>query len=137
MSKGIFIMILAGFGFMYMVTNFVGQAESTTPGLENSQSRKAKDHAQYYTQDVNGDDVLNFAGAPLAKAKAVWAESTVKHRVMGYFPDFDTMKQIAEGQLDDSEFRAYLLDHIKKTEGGYIDGVLSLEQTKKALEGIK
>ncbi len=130
-------MILAGMGFMYLVTNLVGEAESTTPGLENSQSRKAKEYAQYYRKDINGDDMLNFAGVPLSKAKAVWSESTVKYRVMSYFPDFDTMKQIAESQLNKSEFKTFLLAKMKKIEGDYLDGAINLDQARKAFEDIR
>ncbi len=130
-------MILAGAGFMYLVTNLVSEAESTTPGLENSQSRKAKEYAQYYRKDVNGDDMLNFAGVPLSKAKAVWSESTVKDKVLSYFPDFDTMKQIAEGQLNKSEFKTFLLNRLKKIEGDYLDGAINLDQARKAFEDIK
>jgi len=130
-------MILAGAGFMYLVTNLVSEAESTTPGLENSQSRKAKEYAQYYREDVNGDDMLNFAGVPLAKAKAVWSESTVKDKASGYFPDFDTMKQIVDGQLDKSEFKTFLLKRFKKIEGDYLGGTINLDQARKAFEDIK
>ena len=130
-------MILAGVGFMYLVTNLVGEAESTTPGLENSQSRKVKEYAQYYKKDINGDLMLNFAGVPLPKAKAVWNESPIKRRVLSYFPDFDTMKQVAESQLNESAFKTFLLQKIDKIEGDYLDGVRNLDQTKKALEDIK
>jgi hypothetical protein len=137
MNKGIIVMILAGMGFMYLVTDLVGEAESTTPGLENSQSRKAKEYARYYKKDINGDDMLSLAGVPLPKAKAVWSESTVKYRVLGYFPDFDTMKQIAASQIDESEFKTFLLAQMKKIEGEYLDGVRNLDQTKKAMEDIR
>ena len=136
-NKGILVMIMAGAGFMYLVTNLVDTAESTTSGLENTQSRKAKEYAQYYRKDINGDDMLNFAGVPLSKAKAAWGESTVKYRVLGYFPDFDTMKQIAESQLNKSEFKTFLLKTMKKTEGDYLDGAINLDQARKAFQDIK
>ena len=137
MNKGIIIMILAGMGFMYMVTNLVDKAESTTPGLENSQSRKAKEYAYYYKKDVNGDDMLNFASTPLSKAKEVWSESTVKYRVLGHFPDFDTMRHVADNQLNKSEFKTFLLKRMREIEGSYLDGVLNLDQAKKAFEDIR
>ncbi len=130
-------MILAGAGFMYLVTNLVSEAESTTPSLENSQSRKAKEYAQYYRKDVNGDDMLNFSGVPLSKAKAVWNESTVKDKVLSYFPDFDTMKQIAGGQLNESEFKTFLFNKFKQVEDDYLDGTVGLDQARRALEDIK
>jgi len=130
-------MALAGLAFMYLVTNLVDTAESTTPGLENIQSRKAKEYAQYYRKDINGDDMLDFSGAPLSKAKAVWNESTVKHRVLSYFPDFDTMKQIAESQLYKSEFKTFLLKTMKKIEGDYQDGTINLDQAREAIGDIK
>ena len=136
-NKGILIMILAGAGFMYLVTDLVNQAESTTPGLENSQSKKAKEYARYYQKDVNGNDMLNFAGVPLSKAIAVWSESTVKDKVLSHFPDFDTMKQIADGQLNKSEFKTFLFNRLKKVEDDYLSGTIDLNQAKKALEDIK
>lgn len=137
MNKGIAVMFLAGLGFMYLVTNLVDTAESTTPGLESSQSKKAKEYAQYYRKDINGDDMLNFSGVPLSKAKEVWGESTVKSRMLSYFPDFDTMKEIAESQLNKSEFKTFLLKTLKKTEGEYLDGAINLDQARKALQYLK
>jgi len=130
-------MFLAGLGFMYLVTNLVDTAESTTPGLESSQSKKAKEYAQYYRKDINGDDMLNFSGVPLSKAKEVWSESTVKSRMLSYFPDFDTMKEIAESQLNKSEFRTFLLKTLKETENDYLDGAINLDRARKALQYLK
>ena len=130
-------MFLAGLGFMYLVTNLVDTAESTTPGLESSQSKKAKEYAQYYRKDINGDDMLNFSGVPLSKAKEVWSESTVKSRMLSYFPDFDTIKEIAESQLNKSEFKTFLLKNLKKTENDYLDGTIGLDQARKALQYLK
>ena len=130
------VMLVAGLAFMYLVTNLVDTAESTTPGLENTQSRKAREYAQYYKKDINGDDVLNFAGVPLSKAKAVWNESTVKNTMLGYFPDFGTMKQIAQGQLNESEFKDFLLKILEKTENDYLDGTIGLDQARKAIEHL-
>ena len=130
-------MFLAGLGFMYLVTNLVDTAESTTPGLESSQSKKAKEYAQYYRKDINGDDMLNFSGVPLSKAKEVWSESTVKSRMLSYFPDFDTMKEIAESQLNKSEFKTFLLKTLKKTENDYLDGAINLDRARKALQYLK
>jgi len=137
MNKGIIIMVLAGMGFMYLVTNLVDQAESTTPGLENSQSRKAKEYAQYSKKDVNGDEMLNFAGLPLSKAKALWSESAVKYKLLRHFPDFDTMRQIADNQLNESDFKTFLFKKMKEIEDGYLDGALNLDQAKKAFVDLR
>ena len=136
MSKGIMVMLVAGLAFMYLVTNLVDTAESTTPGLENTQSRKAREYARYYKKDINGDDVLDFAGVPLSKAKAVWSESTVKNRMLGYFPDFGTMKQIAQSQLNEGKFKNFLLQTLEKTENDYLDGTIGLDQARKAIEHL-
>ncbi len=130
-------MFLAGLGFMYLVTNLVDTAESTTPGLESSQSKKAKEYAQYYRKDINGDDMLNFSGVLLSKAKEVWSESTVKSRMLSYFPDFDTMKEIVGIQLNKSEFKTFLLKNLKKIENDYLDGTISLDQAREALQHLK
>ncbi len=129
-------MIIAGIGFMYLVTDLVSEAESTTPGLENSQSRKAREYAKYYSVDINGDDVLNLAGIPLPKAKSVWRESIIREKLLGYFPDFDTMKQVAKDQLQDSAFKTYFLKKLWEIEGKYIDGGIGLDQARSAIESL-
>jgi len=136
-NKGIIVMALAGAAFFYLVIGLVDEAEKTTPGLENSQSRKEAAYAKYYKKDINGDDMLNFSGVSLATAKAVWLGSTVKHRVLGYFPDFDTMNQIAEGQLEESEFKHFLLKKFTEIEDAYIGGEINLDQAKSSLETLR
>ncbi len=135
-NKGILLMIIAGIGFMYLVTDLVGEAESTTPGLENSQSRKAREYAKYYSVDINGDDVLNLSGLPLPKAKNVWKESIIKEKMLSFFPDFDTMKQVAKEQLQESEFKTYFLKRLWEIEGKYIDGAMGLDQARNAIESL-
>lgn len=129
-------MIIAGIGFMYLVTDLVSEAESTTPGLENSQSRKAREYAKYYSVDINGDDVLNLSGIPLPKAKSVWKESMIREKLLGYFPDFDIMKQVAKDQLQDSAFKTYFLKKLWEIEGKYIDGGIGLDQARSAIESL-
>jgi len=136
-SKGLLVMILAGIGFAYLVIGFVDEAESTTPGASNGASRKARAYQQYYKKDVNGDDTLYLAGLSLEKAKDVWAESTVRDSVLSYFPDFESMVQVAEGQLDESAFRRYLLKRLDNIEGKYIDGVIGLDQARQDCEAIR
>jgi hypothetical protein len=135
-NKGILLMIIAGIGFMYLVTDLVSEAESTTPGLENSQSRKAREYAKYYSVDINGDDVLNLSGIPLPKAKSVWKESMIREKLLGYFPDFDIMKQVAKDQLQDSAFKTYFLKKLWEIEGKYIDGGIGLDQARSAIESL-
>jgi len=137
MNKGILLMILAGIGFMYMVTNFVSQAESTTPGLADSQTLREQEFARFYEKDINGDDMLNFAGAPLSKAIEVWNSSTVKARALSYFPDFDSMHQLIDNQLRESAFKEYLLAYCKRIEKQYLSGAISLDRAKTACSTIK
>ena len=129
-------MIVAGIGFMYLVTDLVSEAESTTPGLENSQSRKAREYQKYYSVDVNGDNVLNLTGLPLSKAKDVWRMSIIREKVLSTFPDFDSMKHVAKEQLQESEFKTYFLRKLWEIEGKYLDGGIGLDQTRNAVEGI-
>jgi len=130
-------MALAGMAFMYLVTNLVDTAESTTSGLESSKSKKAKEYAKYYRTDVNGDDVLDFFGVPLSKAKEVWNESTVRELLLEQFPDFDMMSETIRGQLEESEFKQFLLGKLKKIEMAYIDGTMGLDQAKRAIAKIR
>jgi len=129
-------MVAAGVAFFYLVINLVSEAESTTPGLENTSSRKAREYAKYYQEDINGDPVLNFAGVPLAKAKDIWNESSIKQQALTLFPDFDSVIELCEGQLNESQFKSYLLKELRGIEGDFIDGSINLDQAKRRLEGI-
>jgi len=129
-------MIAAGVAFFYLVIDLVKEAESTTPGLQNSQSLKSE-YAQYYKVDINGDITLNLTGVPLEKAKSIWNNSSVKYAVLSYFPDFDMMMQMIENQVEESQFKTYLLDAFRKIEGDYLDGAISLDQARVACETIK
>ncbi len=136
MNKGIIIMVLAGFGFMYLVTNLVNKAESTNPGLENTQSRKAKEYAKYYSEDINGDAVLNLSAVPMKKAKEIWISGPIYSEIISKLPDFDAANQIVKGQLVDSQFKTYLLENLKKIERKYIGGEMNLDQVKKAFADL-
>ena len=54
--------------------------------------------------------------------------------MLGYFPDFGTMKQIAQSQLNESEFKNFLLKILEKTENDYLDGTIGLDQARKAVQ---
>ena len=129
-------MIAAGVAFFYMVVDLVNEAESTTPGLQNSQSRKAREYEKYYKTDINGDDILSLIGVSLIKAKSVWRESPLKYNILSYFPDFDMMNQMIENQIQESQFKTFLVHKFKKIEGDYLDGAITLDQARLACESI-
>ena len=137
MNKGLIVIIAIGLAFMYFAINITGIAEETTPGLESSQSKRAKEYAAYYKTDFNGDAVLDLSKASLAKSKEVWRTSPIKDSILGYFPDFDTMRQMLENQLVDSEFKTFLIKKLNEVEGDYTSGAKNSDQAKKALMNLQ
>ena len=137
MDKGLIVIIAVGLAFMYFAINITSIAEETTPGLESSQSKQAKEYAAYYKTDFNGDAVLDLSKASLAKSKEVWRTSSIKDSVLGYFPDFDTMKQMLENQLANSEFKTFFIKKLNDIEGDYMSGTKNSDQAKKALTNLQ
>jgi len=135
-NKGVIVLLAVGLGFLYFATNIVKQVEDDNPRLQNNQSRKAKENLKYYIEDSNGDLVLDFSSESIAKSKLVWKDCIVKKEIMGYFPNFDTMKQIVNNKLIDSKFKTFFLNKLNKTENDYISGNITLDQAKAGLNNL-
>ena len=133
MNKGLIVLIAVGLAFMYFAISLTGIAEETTPGLESGQS---KQYAAYYKTDSNGDAVLDLSGVSLVKSKEVWRTSPIKDSILGYFPDFDIMKQMLENQLVNSEFKTFFIKKLNDVEGDYTSGTKNSDQAKNALMNL-
>jgi len=132
-DKGFFIIGIVGFGFMYLVNNVVGTIESENPSILTKNSKRAKELAQYYKVDYNGDPMLDLTRVGIDQGKNIWIGSPLEAKVMKYFPDFLSMEQMIENQITESPFKKFLLKKLKIIEYKYTAGEMSLDSARDAV----
>jgi hypothetical protein len=134
MFKGFVILVAVGALFAYFVFNFVSDVEKDDPNtMISKDERKAKEFAKYYKKDATGEQVLDFRGASLSKAKEVWRESPIRREILNNFPQFEIMKEMIDQRIVESEFRSYLLKKLDEVESEYFSGSIDSGQANKIL----
>jgi len=137
MFKGFVILVAVGALFAFFVFNFVSDVEKDDPNtMISKDERKAKEFAKYYKKDVTGEQVLDFRGASLAKAKEVWRESPIRQEILDNFPQFEIMKEMIDQRIVDSAFRRYLLKKLDEVESAYFSGSIDSSKASKILTDL-
>jgi len=136
MDRGILVIFAIGAAFIYFAVNMTNISSSPEDSKWAGVNEKAP-YAQYYKQDVLGDDVLDFSSVPLAKAKAIWPTTPTKERIVSKLPNFDLAKAEAGNAISDGAFKQYLLKYLDELEGKYLGGEISADQAKEKLSTLK
>ncbi len=135
-DKGFIIIAIVALGFMYLVDNVVGTIEKENPDIMTKDSKRAKELSKYYKVDYNGDPVLNLTRLSVLEGKSIWLGSPLESKVMSYFPDFVSMRQVAKNQLTDSKFKEFLITKMRAIEARYTSGALSLDAARDAMKNL-
>jgi len=135
-DKGFIVIAIVALGFMYLVDNVVGTIEEDNPGIMTKDSKRAKELSKYYKVDYNGDPVLDLARLSVTEGRSIWKGSPLESKIMSYFPDFVSMRQVARNQLTDSKFKDFLLDELRSVEARYTSGTLSLDAARDAMNHL-
>ena len=135
-DKGFLIIAVVALGFMYLVDNVVGTIEKDNPDIMTKDSKRAKELSKYYKVDYNGDPILNLARLGVSEGKSIWFGSPLESKVMSYFPDFVSMRQVAKNQLTDSQFKDFLITKLRSIEARYTSGTLSLDAARDAMKHL-
>jgi hypothetical protein len=134
MFKGFVILVAVGALFAFFVFNFVSDVERADPNtLISKDEKKAKEFAKYYKEDATGEQILDFRGASLAKAKEVWRESPIRQEILDNFPQFEIMKEMIDQRIVESDFRRYLLKKLDEVESEYFSGTIDSAKAHKIL----
>ncbi len=134
MDKSLFIFILIGLGFLYFVTNFVGDIQKEDETYQNNEYQQEHKYDQYQSVDSIGQKILNLTGADTKTQIAAWNASELKQEFLELFPDFSDMKRFVKERVRGDTLKTKLLSQINTVESKFFSGTMNAEQAKQALD---
>ena len=137
MDKSLLVFIAIGLGFLYFVTNFVGDIQAEDEQYRNTGYDQEHKYDVYQGVDSVGRNVLNLLGANTPTQVAAWNASTLKGEIQDLFPDFDEMKKFANERINGDALKAKLLKKINSVEDRFFAGTITAEQAQQELGTLK
>lgn len=136
MDKTFLAYVAVGIGFLYFVTNFVGDIQAEDERYRNSGYEIEHKYDKYMGVDSIGQDVLKFTGVNVKTQKAAWNASQIKQEFLEIFPDFAAMRAFVSDRIEGDGVKSTLLAKIKEVEDKYFSGEMTAEQAKFALDSL-
>jgi len=136
MDKSLMIFIAVGIGFLYFITNFVGEIQEDD-NLQNNEYREKHKYDAYQSADSIGREILDMTGASASMQVAAWNKSKLKDEFLTLFPDFEEMKIFAQERVRGTILQEKLIGAINDVENQYFSGTINAEGAKRALSSLK
>ena len=136
MDKSLIIFIAVGIGFLYFITNFVGEIQEED-NLQNSEYKAKHKYDAYQNVDSIGQEILDVTDASSSVQVAAWNASVLKADFLMLFPDFSEMKVFVDERVRGKEVKEKLINSVKDAEDKYFSGSMNAEQAKRSLETLK
>ena len=137
MDKSFLVFIAIGIGFLYFITNFVGDIQEEDDKYRNRAYDQQHKYDKYKSVDGVGQDVLNLLGTSAGTQVAAWNESSLKDEFILLFPDFGDMKNFVKDRIQGDILTTKLLAQIKSVEDKFFAGTITSEQAKLELSSLK
>jgi hypothetical protein len=137
MDKTFLFFVVIGIGFLYFVTNFVGNIQEEDDQYRNNAYKQEHKYDKYKSVDSVGQDVLNLLGANDKIQVAAWNESSLKNEFILLFPDFGDMKLFVKNRINGDALTAKLLTQITQVEDKFFAGTITADQAKQELSSLK
>jgi hypothetical protein len=136
MDKSLFIFILIGVGFLYFITNFVGDIQEDEK-FQNEEYKLKHQYDQYKTVDSIGREILDLTDVSVNTQVQAWNNSVLKTDFLELFPDFSEMKIFVNERIRGEALKIKLLAQIDDVEAKYFAGTMDAEQAKRELSVLK
>ena len=136
MDKSLVIFILIGVGFLYFITNFVGDIQQDEK-FQNEEYKQKHQYDRYKTVDSIGRDILDMTGTSVNVQVQAWNNSTLKTEFLELFPDFSAMKVFVNERVRGDALIGKLHGLIDQVEHEYFSGSMNAEQAKRELSELK
>lgn len=136
MDKSLFFFILIGIGFLYFITNFVGDIQEDEK-FQNEEYKQKHQFDQYQSVDSIGREILDMTDAPVNIQVQAWNNSELKAEFLELFPDFSEMKIFVKERLRGEILKVKLIASIDHVESQYFSGAMNAEQAKRELSSLK
>ncbi len=136
MDKSLFFFLLIGIGFLYYITQFVGDIQQDEQ-FQNEEYKQKHKYDQYQSVDSIGREILDMTGAPVGTQVDAWNNSKLKIEFLALFPDFSDMKIFIKERVRGEALQARLTASIDDAETQYFSGSMDAEQAKRLLSSLK
>ena len=130
MDRSFLAYMAIGIGFIYLITNFIGDIQESDENLRNSAYDQKHQFSQYYGKDSIGRDVLNLYGVDVQMQISAWNESKLREEYVEFFPDFSEMNKFVKERVNAKELSAKLAKQLTDIEDRFLVGTVSMEQAK-------
>ncbi|RRS32311.1 MAG: hypothetical protein P794_01530 [Epsilonproteobacteria bacterium (ex Lamellibrachia satsuma)] len=137
MDKNLIVFIVIGAGFLYFITNFVGDLQQEDDRYKNREYQQAHQFDQYKSVDSIGREILDLTGADAKTQISAWNKSKLKKEFIELFPDFAELKRFVKERTRGDILQAKLLKTIDHAESEYFAGRASAEDAKRMLSTLK
>lgn len=136
MDKSLFFFVVIGVGFLYFITQFVGDIQEDEK-FQNDEYKQKHQYDHYQTVDSIGREILDMTGAPVGTQVQAWNNSELKIEFLTLFPDFSEMKIFVKERLRGEILQTKLIASIDSVESQYFSGAMNAEQAKRELSLLK
>ena len=136
MDKSLMIFIAVGIGFLYFITNFVGEIQEDD-NLQNNEYKEKHKYDAYQNVDSIGQEILDVTGAATSVQVAAWNASILKNDFLMLFPDFSEMKVFVDERVRGKAVQEKLINSVNDAEDQYFSGTMNAEQAKRSLDTLK
>jgi len=136
MDKSLFFFVLIGVGFIYFITQFVGDIQQDDK-FQSEEYKQQHQYDQYRSVDSIGREILDLTDAPVNVQVGAWNDSELKKEFLVLFPDFPEMKIFVTERVRGEVLKAKLNASIDKTESEYLSGAMNAEQAKRSLDQLE
>jgi len=137
MDKSLLIFIAVGIGFIYFITNFIGDIQKDDEKYQNKNYQQGHKYDQYQSFDSIGQEILELTGTDATTQLGAWKESKLKAEFLELFPDFSNMKIFVKERIRGDILQIKLSRLIDDVENKYFSGVINAEQAKRELGLLK
>lgn len=136
MDKSLFFFVLIGVGFLYFITQFVGEIQEDEK-FQNQEYQEKHQYDQYQSVDSIGREILDMTDTPIGIQVSAWNNSELKTEFLELFPDFSEMKIFIKERVRGDALQVKLTDAVNNVESKYFSGVMNAEQAKRELNLLK
>jgi hypothetical protein len=136
MDKSLFFFVVIGVGFLYFITQFVGDIQEDEK-FQSEEYKQKHQYTKYKSVDSIGRDILDMTGAPIDIQVGAWNNSELKTEFLTLFPDFSEMKIFVKERVRGEALQAKLTAQIDHVESQYFSGSMDAEQAKREFGLLK
>jgi hypothetical protein len=136
MDKSLFFFVLIGVGFLYFITQFVGDIQQDDK-FQNEEYKQKHQYDMYKSVDSIGRSILDVTDVPIGTQVQAWNNSELKTEFLKIFPDFTDMKTFIQERVRGDALKARLTASVDDAESQYFSGAMDAEQAKRSLSSLK